>query len=411
MREAKPSIHVGGISPAVSGFLAGACITLLLLAGGWPKEATAQKPQTPPKEAKDTVPAGLRGRTDKMKQKLLDQEGGTKESEAAVALGLQWLAKHQFKDGHWSLEAFEKAGRCTCSGHGEKNDTAATAFGLLPFLGAGYVHRATTENSNTHYASLLQQGFAFLLRLQREDGYFGNGMYAHALATIAVCEAYALTHDSRLKHPAQKALDLIAHTQGPSGGWRYEPQPAAGDTLQTSWQLQALKVGEITDFKVPQRTFQNVDDYLDSVQAKDGIGYGYTKPDDVSPTMTAAGVLCRQFVGWRQTDAKLIKAVKEVAKTAPGSLNDMYHDYHATQVMFHMGGDYWKEWNPKMRDYLIKAQDQGDLAGFEHQKGSWTPGQDKYGKKEGGRIMMTSMALLTLEIYYRHLPLFERSQK
>jgi len=39
---------------------------------------------------------------------------------------------------------------------------------------------------------------------------------------------------------------------------------------------------------------------------------------------------------------------------------------------------------------------------------SWSPhGAD--GHNRGGRIYMTSLALLTLEVYYRHLPLYDKS--
>ena len=41
-----------------------------------------------------------------------------------------------------------------------------------------------------------------------------------------------------------------------------------------------------------------------------------------------------------------------------------------------------------------------------HQDGSWPP--DGEGLNDGGRIMWTSLSLLELEVYYRHLPLYRR---
>lgn len=81
----------------------------------------------------------------------------------------------------------------------------------------------------------------------------------------------------------------------------------------------------------------------------------------------------------------------------------MYFNYYATQVMHHLGGNTWKVWNEKMRDQLIAAQDRGDVE--PHQKGSWHDPKDGIIGGAGGRIMCTSLSLLTLEIYYRHLPL------
>ncbi len=85
----------------------------------------------------------------------------------------------------------------------------------------------------------------------------------------------------------------------------------------------------------------------------------------------------------------------------------MYYYYYATQVMHHMGGDAWSDWNPRMRDTLIASQDKGMEAKRPHQNGSWSPAGDAHGGA-GGRIMQTSLSMLTLEVYYRHLPLYRR---
>ena len=53
----------------------------------------------------------------------------------------------------------------------------------------------------------------------------GGQMYAHGLASIALCEAYAMTHDKDLLAPAQAALDFICFAQ--------DPPAAAGATSPT----------------------------------------------------------------------------------------------------------------------------------------------------------------------------------
>jgi hypothetical protein len=80
----------------------------------------------------------------------------------------------------------------------------------------------------------------------------------------------------------------------------------------------------------------------------------------------------------------------------------MYYYYYATQVLYHFGGEAWEKWNPRMRDALIARQDKG--TDQPHQKGSWSPARDAHGGA-GGRVMITSLSLLTLEVYYRHRPL------
>src|SRR5262249_23116525 len=82
----------------------------------------------------------------------------------------------------------------------------------------------------------------------------------------------------------------------------------------------------------------------------------------------------------------------------------LYFLFYATQVMHHYGGKPWETWNYKVRDFIIDLQDQGATPEHAHQKGSWSPKGSEY-EKQGGRLMFTSLALLTLEVYYLHVPL------
>jgi hypothetical protein len=52
-----------------------------------------------------------------------------------------------------------------------------------------------------------------------------------------------------------------------------------------------------------------------------------------------------------------------------------------------------------MRDYLVSTQSANS-----HEAGSWHF-PDPYGDK-GGRLYNTAMAIMILEVYYRHMPLY-----
>jgi hypothetical protein len=123
--------------------------------------------------------------------------------------------------------------------------------------------------------------------------------------------------------------------------------------------------------------------------------------------MTAVGLLCRQYLGWSPRNEGLLNGASRIKKMPPGATGNMYYYYYATQVMHHMGNEHWDFWNPKMRDLLIKTQDNGSTPNRGTQKGSWDPKGDGHGAA-GGRVMITSLSLLTLEVYYRHLPLYRR---
>jgi hypothetical protein len=85
----------------------------------------------------------------------------------------------------------------------------------------------------------------------------------------------------------------------------------------------------------------------------------------------------------------------------------MYYYYYATQVLFHAGDPSWRSWNEPMRELLINTQDMGDKSDRRDQKGSWGPAGDAYGDQLG-RLGVTTLSILTLEVYYRNLPLYRR---
>jgi hypothetical protein len=345
----------------------------------------------------------FQGRDPTARAELVRTEGGTIASEAAVARGLEWLARHQNTDGSWSLSLFHRAGECRgrCGATGQPCDTAATGLALLPFLGAGETHIAGKYTEEVH------RGLLWLIKKQQSDGNLWttgmelSRMYAHGQATIALCEAYALTGDSTLAEPAQKAVDYIVKAQHAGGGWRYYPG-SVGDMSVVGWQLMALRSAQIGGLKVPPVTFERATKFLDSVQTDStGSQYAYQPHQAASPTMTAEALLCRQYGGWPSNHPGLQVGGRSLLDQNPPSRDqsNMYYWYYATQMMHHLGGPMWEQWNARMRDLLVETQETEG-----HQAGSWTPkgGYDPV----GGRVYMTALAVCTLEVYYRHLPLY-----
>ena len=357
------------------------------------------------------------GRTGAGKTALIAREGGTPESEAAVALGLQWLANHQHRNGSWNFNHTTRQCRGQCSHPGSLNNctTGATGLALLCFLGAGH------SDQTGEYKSTVQRGLKFILSQmnssKRDAGnLMGNagrrgrrggheGMYAQGIATLALCEAYNLGHSGYLRKPTQDALDFIVRAQDSSGGgWRYYPGDP-GDTSVVGWQVMALYSGRIAEMTIPQQTFDGAWGFLDSVQSDEGVGYGYKYPG-ATPTLSAVGLLSRMYLGkqhgWNPTNPVVKLGAKRLSAEGPSS-NDMYYNYYATQFMYQVGGDTWTRWNNVLRDQLVAKQDKKG-----HAAGSWLP-TCPHGGRPGGRLYMTAMSILTLEVYYRHLPIYARS--
>jgi hypothetical protein len=334
------------------------------------------------------------GRSGATREYALRNGGGTGESEAAVTRGLRWLVRNQAPDGHWALDG-------NFQDRGQSNDIAGTAFGLLPLLGAGHTHKPAKNNP---YDKPIEKALLFLIRKQdKKTGNFGGGMYAHGLASIAICEAYGLSQDPNLRRPAQLAVNFIVSAQHSAGGWRYSPGQA-GDTSVVGWQVMALKSAQMAGLDVPEVTMRKAQRFLDEVCETGTQGYSYIGNRAPTPTMTAVGLLCRQYLqAWGPKNANMINGVDNWIKKNPPSaaVKNMYYYYYATQVMHHFGGQAWKDWNEKMREHLLTTQDKSNGPNG----GSW----DSRGEHHtAGRLMQTSLCLLTLEVYYRHLPLYYR---
>jgi hypothetical protein len=346
------------------------------------------------------IPGGFGGRSGATRQKMLTEGGGNTFSEAAVAAGLKWMALHQATDGHWSFKEFAQHGRCNCTGQSQHDDIAATSFGLLNFLGAGQTHIGGSASGNK-YTKQVDLGLKWLVLKQNREGEFHPLMYSQGLASMAICEAYGLTSDIKLKGPAQRCLNYIMDAQSEEGGWRYGRKQKGYDTSVSIYTLMALKSGQMSGLHVQANVLNKCKKWLDDAGTPDGSAYGYTSRGEGVNT-TAIGLLSRQYLGWGPRSPGMIAGVKRLQAWKPQTSN-MYFSYYATQVMHHMGGPAWEAWNPVMRDALIATQDKGTDALHAHQTGSW-----HWPNSYAGRIMDTSLSILTLEVYYRHLPLYRR---
>lgn len=347
----------------------------------------------------------LAGRTEEARSILTKAFGGSATSEAAVASGLKWLTEHQDKDGSWSFNHRRDAcgDDCTTPGSLASNRVGATSMALLCFVGAGH-----TQESGT-YREPVKNGLEYLARYyvaSEVKGDFrgvtsGNsGMYVQGITAIVLCELFGLTRDRKLRTMAQDAVDFIIEAQHPeNGGWRYRPNQADGDTSVVGWQVMALTSAKMAGLTVPGRTTLRIARFLDSVQLEDGAYYGYVSPQKKAST-TAIGLLCRMYDGWDKSNSALGVGVDYLSSIGPAPDNQ-YYNYYATQVLHHWGGPKWKKWNNVMREQLVSTQEKKG-----HAAGSWAP-RDPHGSS-GGRHYATCLSILTLEVYYRHLPLYRR---
>ncbi len=368
------------------------------------KSLPTETPDPPP------LPSTYADRFVKDRDALVEQRGGSAQTERAVRAALGWLAATQSKNGGWDASQFGAgAARVVLDqdrrGAGGQADMGVTGLALLAFLGSGHTHEGGA------YTHEVAAGLEYLRQRQRADGalhgdaQFFARMYCHSMATFAVCEALALTKDERLEPMARAAVRYSLSMQHPTdGGWRYR-RGDTGDTSQLGWQLMTLKSAQLAGLDIPRSTWTRADHFLRRVRRGNAGGLAAYRPDSgPSRTMTAEAFFCRQLQQEQQlgqmSDAAIEEAIAAVTEKLPtASRRNLYFWYYATlalhrnQTHSSAAAEAWEDWNHALTTTLLTTQ-QGD--------GSWDV-QTTWGGC-GGQVYTTALSALCLEVYYRYNP-------
>lgn len=341
---------------------------------------------------------------------LATERGGSSQTEDAVKSALAWLAVNQSKNGGWDASKFGAGEERVVLGHnrqgaGAEADTGVTGLAVLAFLGSGNSHLHGT------YRNEVAQALEYLRQHQRADGsLFGEAelyarMYCHSMATLAACEAYAMTRDRRLDPMCRAAVSYSLAMQHPSdGGWRYR-RGDTGDTSQLGWVLMALKSAQLAGIDVPDVTWTRAERFLRRVKRGEHGGLAAYRPDGPpSRTMTAEAWFCHQLLqadrGGSINPSAIREAVVSLEQELPSPSNrNLYYWYYATLAMHqnHANSpedtESWDEWNHALTTTLIATQESD---------GSWDANTVWGGY--GGKVYTTSLSALCLEVYYRYNP-------
>ena len=391
--------------------------------------------------------------------------GGSPASEMAVERGLLWLARHQAADGSWSfmqphcIDTFGNPGqRCECRGKGyiEGRTKASTAIALLPFLGAGNTH-IDGPYKEVVYRGIEQLKASLDIELQElhPDApdfvpTFVGDLYGYGITTLVFAEAFGMTGDPDLERYVAALASFLTKHQHSLGGWRYEPgQP--GDITVTGWQVIALKSSQIAGVPIHSDLFRDVDRFLDSLAppapiargqarlvaeprtepARDLTRYHYLASYANSTTRepnectSAIGLLCRLYTGWQRNDPRLLAGVDQLLKSKAHPAIQLYRNFYLAQLLRQLDHPAWPHWNRRNRDYLVMMQaTEASLTDPRHpafggkacEIGSWYLVNPRGATKEtardrhlapAGRLAHTALAILTLEVYYRLLPIYK----
>jgi len=298
------------------------------------------------------------------------------EVEKTIERAQAWLASCQRKNGAW--------------GNNGENGMALCALmvnGTTPGYGK--------------YGTHVAKGIEYILSTQKPSGVLtvlggDNVMYEHALATLALAEAYGMTHNPDIRPALIRAVNLIVETQHHTGGWRYPPQPVPGDLSVTVMQVMALRAAAEVGVYVPKETIEHAIAFIKSCWHEPSAGFGYRQSAETNFNRAGAGVVCLQSIGLYE-DPVIPKAVETIFKKGLEAMKEpdrthehfWYGHYYASVALYHYGGDRWKEYYRKVCEMVMNDW-QKTPAYWQHS------------------TLPTSWAILTIGVPYRYLPIYQR---
>ncbi|MFH1745619.1 MAG: prenyltransferase/squalene oxidase repeat-containing protein [Planctomycetota bacterium] len=317
----------------------------------------------------------------------------TPATQRAIKLGLKYLVNAQNRDGSWRSQG-------SAGGY----PTAMTALAGLALLAGGHTP------TQGEYAPQVSRALTFLLNSARRDGLIAQleeesqCMHGHGFAMLFLAQCYGMEEDAQRRAQVrlvlQRAVQLTARSQSAAGGWLYTPDSGGDEGSVTVTQVQALRACRNAGIAVPKRVIDNAILYLERSTNEDGgIRYQVNDRGPSRPAITAAAVVCWYNAG-RYDDPRARAAVTFLKpRLTPRRSEALQHFGHyfyghlyMAQVMYLSGESEWQSYFPEMRETLIHSQ----LA-----DGSWEG--DMVGPAYG-----TSVALIILQLPYKHLPIMQR---
>lgn len=347
-------------------------------------------------------------------------------AEAAVSRALEWLKNNQSKDGSWS------------NWKNPPDRVAFASLGLLTFL----AHGETTQSEK--YGETITRALQFLMAKQNDKGEFATtattaGTYGQAMAVYAVSEAYGMMRIPDLRPVMEKGVQVLIDGQHDRGGYTYgfvgskfgndnnsderrkaSDNPQRRDTSIGAWCCQAMKAAQTAGADNPglgEAIEKAVGDLKRAANPDDGAFYyagTIDKPGSKRDfNTTAMAVLAMQLTGHGH-DKEAMDGMKYLQGASckwekPGEW-PMYGWYYMTQAKFHVGGNTWTKWNSEFAPAFIRSQetankDPGVYGSWQSAGAVFPKGHE--GREDYDRVYATTLAALSLQVYYRHLQTYK----
>jgi hypothetical protein len=355
--------------------------------------------------------------------------GATLEVRTAIDAALAWLVAHQEPDGRWCAVASTVCGAhagAPCELKGQLgHDVGLTGLALLALMADGHTPRTGA------YAPQVAKAVRWLTRVQDASGFLQTvfienelrlvrheAMIGHAIATLALCEVYALSGVAEIAGSAERALAALAAARSPYSAWRYDRSPSGNnDTFVTAWAMLALVAADELELKFDRDGLAGGLAWIDEVTdpATGRVGYDsigspstrYAKVNDHFPsggieTNTAAALCCRALLSGstlrgEPVAARGVNLLRQSLPRDEQQHRDFLYGFFGASAANEIGGDLQTVWSKSLRAMLLRAQRKDGA-----QTGSWDP-NDAW-SHAGGRVYATAINALALQAPYRRVP-------
>lgn len=322
-----------------------------------------------------------------------DRTAQEKKIDNSIVRALKYISSQQRPSGAWGVDALGES-------------TAATSLAVMSFMAAGHTP------GEGPYGEQINRGIRWVIDHQEDNGMLvhkkSHGpMYSHGISALMLAEAAGMVEKedaTPIRRALEKAIRLILEAQAVpkhnrhQGGWRYQASARDSDLSVTGWQLLALRAAKDIGCDVPADAIDDAVAYVKECSYRGDRGFGYQPGGGPTATRCGTGITCLEICGKHHADETMGAA--DFLLEHPLRENDSYFFYgvyYCGVGMFKVGGKYWTQTRDQIAEILLKSQDTD---------GSWI--SQHHSEKRQGRVYSTSMAVLSLAVEYRYLPIYQR---
>ena len=295
-------------------------------------------------------------------------------------------------------------------------NTGITSLAVMAFLAKGH-----TPGSGP-YGETINRGIDYVLSQQLDNGLLISKdrtgrttgmMYSHSIATLLLCEVSGmvdLKRQRKIDEVLPKALLVLLQAQKVPkpddhlGGWRYTPGTTVSDLSLTGWAIMALRAAKLNGAAIPDEHIAMAISYILKCRSPNGSFTYVPNSGRGTASMTGVAVLCLELCGEHGHDAIapagdfILKELPQIDQNGEPYRFRYYAFYYCGQAMFQLGGKYWEAFAPHMYDCLL---------GDQQQDGRW---EYPSGSSRYGSTYPTALAILTLTVSARQLPIYQREE-